>query len=221
MLHTWLLEATGGFEPPNRGFADPCLRPLGYVAVRAFALLAFGSTGAEGEARTHTPLRAQRPQRCSSTNSDTSARGFRVRCAICALDGREATTAPARVKTLERPTRDFGGRRAKCHMMLPEMNSSGPPDLAQLEFTIVCEPTRTRSYAGRLARIDRMTLAAPGRCGSRVHSWGETVDLPDRRLLDPVRPRLDDIDSTIGDCCLSLRTPGVEPRSTRRDFSGG
>jgi hypothetical protein len=26
------LEATGGFEPPNRGFADPRLRPLGYVA---------------------------------------------------------------------------------------------------------------------------------------------------------------------------------------------
>ena len=27
------LEATGGFEPPNRGFADPRLRPLGYVAL--------------------------------------------------------------------------------------------------------------------------------------------------------------------------------------------
>ena len=26
------LEATGGFEQPNRGFADPRLRPLGYVA---------------------------------------------------------------------------------------------------------------------------------------------------------------------------------------------
>ena len=26
------MEATGGFEPPNRGFADPRLRPLGYVA---------------------------------------------------------------------------------------------------------------------------------------------------------------------------------------------
>ena len=26
------VEATGGFEPPNRGFADPRLRPLGYVA---------------------------------------------------------------------------------------------------------------------------------------------------------------------------------------------
>ena len=28
------LEATGGFEPPNRGFADPRLRPLGYVALK-------------------------------------------------------------------------------------------------------------------------------------------------------------------------------------------
>ena len=27
-----LLEATGGFEPPNRGFADLRLSPLGYVA---------------------------------------------------------------------------------------------------------------------------------------------------------------------------------------------
>jgi hypothetical protein len=26
------MEATGGFEPPNRGFADPRLEPLGYVA---------------------------------------------------------------------------------------------------------------------------------------------------------------------------------------------
>ena len=26
------LEATGGFEPPNGGFANLCLRPLGYVA---------------------------------------------------------------------------------------------------------------------------------------------------------------------------------------------
>ncbi len=26
------MEATGGFEPPNRGFANPRLRPLGYVA---------------------------------------------------------------------------------------------------------------------------------------------------------------------------------------------
>ena len=27
------LEATAGFEPANRGFADPPLRPLGYVAL--------------------------------------------------------------------------------------------------------------------------------------------------------------------------------------------
>ena len=26
------MEATVGFEPTNRGFADPRLRPLGYVA---------------------------------------------------------------------------------------------------------------------------------------------------------------------------------------------
>ena len=30
----FLLEATGGFEPPNRGFADLRLSPLGYVAPR-------------------------------------------------------------------------------------------------------------------------------------------------------------------------------------------
>ena len=28
------MEATGGFEPPNRGFADLRLSPLGYVAPR-------------------------------------------------------------------------------------------------------------------------------------------------------------------------------------------
>ena len=26
------MEATGGFEPPNTGFADPRLKPLGHVA---------------------------------------------------------------------------------------------------------------------------------------------------------------------------------------------
>ena len=30
-------------------------------------------SGAEGEARTRTPIQAQRPQRCLSTNSNTSA----------------------------------------------------------------------------------------------------------------------------------------------------
>ncbi len=28
-------EATAGFEPANGGFADLCLKPLGYVAIRA------------------------------------------------------------------------------------------------------------------------------------------------------------------------------------------
>ena len=64
-----LLEATGGFEPPNRGFADPRLKPLGYVAL----LLMYG---AEEETRTPTALRPQRPQRCVSTNSTTSANCF-------------------------------------------------------------------------------------------------------------------------------------------------
>ena len=32
------MEATGGFEPPNRGFADPRLRPLGYVAPRLLSM---------------------------------------------------------------------------------------------------------------------------------------------------------------------------------------
>ena len=41
------MEATGGFEPPNRGFADPRLRPLGYVAPEE-------SSGAEEETRTPT-----------------------------------------------------------------------------------------------------------------------------------------------------------------------
>ena len=35
------MEATGGFEPPNRGFADLRLSPLGYVA----NTLRFGAEG--------------------------------------------------------------------------------------------------------------------------------------------------------------------------------
>jgi hypothetical protein len=30
------MEATGGFEPPNRGFADLRLKPLGHVAAQIF-----------------------------------------------------------------------------------------------------------------------------------------------------------------------------------------
>ena len=33
------MEATGGFEPPNRGFADLRLSPLGYVASVALCTL--------------------------------------------------------------------------------------------------------------------------------------------------------------------------------------
>ena len=41
------MEATVGFEPTNRGFADPRLRPLGYVAL-------YVAYGAEEETRTPT-----------------------------------------------------------------------------------------------------------------------------------------------------------------------
>ncbi len=53
MRGAWGLEATGGFEPPNRGFADLRLRPLGYVAL--------GFAGAEEETRTPTALAATAP----------------------------------------------------------------------------------------------------------------------------------------------------------------
>ena len=36
------MEATGGFEPPNRGFANPRLRPLGYVASESSILTLLG-----------------------------------------------------------------------------------------------------------------------------------------------------------------------------------
>ena len=60
------MEATGGFEPPNRGFADPRLRPLGYVASRKVVV-------PRRRLELLQPLRPQRPQRCVSTNSTTSA----------------------------------------------------------------------------------------------------------------------------------------------------
>ena len=67
------LEATGGFEPPNRGFANPRLRPLGYVA-SVFVSLSPTAVGAESGTRTHTPFRALRPQRSLSTNFSIPAR---------------------------------------------------------------------------------------------------------------------------------------------------
>ena len=39
------MEATGGFEPPNRGFANPRLRPLGYVASSFTSILPFARLG--------------------------------------------------------------------------------------------------------------------------------------------------------------------------------
>ncbi len=65
------MEATGGFEPPNRGFADLRLKPLGYVAIRALFQAKYG---AEGGTRTRTSLRTLRPQRSLSTNFSTPAR---------------------------------------------------------------------------------------------------------------------------------------------------
>ena len=49
------MEATVGFEPTNRGFADPRLRPLGYVA----SCILDG--GAEEETRTPTAYSATAP----------------------------------------------------------------------------------------------------------------------------------------------------------------
>ena len=53
------VEATGGFEPPNRGFADLRLRPLGYVALSI-----------------HTSGRT--PRSASTKRSDTVALGCRT-----------------------------------------------------------------------------------------------------------------------------------------------
>ncbi len=33
------MEATGGFEPPNRGFADLRLKPLGHVAAQIVSMI--------------------------------------------------------------------------------------------------------------------------------------------------------------------------------------
>ena len=65
------LEATGGFVPPNRGFADPRLRPLGYVALSGAVV--GGDLVPRRRLELLQPIRPQRPQRCVSTNSTTSA----------------------------------------------------------------------------------------------------------------------------------------------------
>jgi hypothetical protein len=65
------MEATVGFEPTNRGFADPRLRPLGYVALINERML--WNSGAEEETRTPTSFRPLPPQDSVSTGSTTSA----------------------------------------------------------------------------------------------------------------------------------------------------
>ncbi len=37
------MEAAGGFEPPNKGFADLSLRPLGYTALNMNRIIAKAS----------------------------------------------------------------------------------------------------------------------------------------------------------------------------------
>lgn len=60
-----VLEATGGFEPPIGVLQTPALTTWLRRQIQDF--------GAEEEIRTPTALRPQRPQRCVSTNSTTSA----------------------------------------------------------------------------------------------------------------------------------------------------
>ena len=81
------VEATGGFEPPNRGFADLRLRPLGYVA--------WERVGAEEETRTPTALAATAPSTLRvyqfhhlgtpGRQSDDSKRAPRVSIAAAAV----------------------------------------------------------------------------------------------------------------------------------------
>ena len=66
------LEATAGFEPANRGFADPPLRPLGYVA---FA----------------EPQRAGCPSRIR-----TSVHGSKVRCPTTRRRGNDPSSPQRR-----------------------------------------------------------------------------------------------------------------------------
>ena len=50
------VEATGGFEPPNRGFADPRLRPLGYVALLSWLFSGASRWCRGGDSNSHSLL---------------------------------------------------------------------------------------------------------------------------------------------------------------------
>ncbi len=65
------LEATGGFEPPNRGFADLRLRPLGYVALMYWMWR--DRSWCRGRDLNPHRLCLPPPQDGVSTNSTTSA----------------------------------------------------------------------------------------------------------------------------------------------------
>ena len=77
------MEATGGFEPPNRGFADLRLSPLGYVALIVSTAELVPRAGFEPtQANAHGPLKTAclpipppRPSGASHIISSTTLRG--------------------------------------------------------------------------------------------------------------------------------------------------
>ena len=55
------MEATGGFEPPNRGFANPRLRPLGYVAPEVLRVYCGSAASSEPSLVPRVGLEPTRP----------------------------------------------------------------------------------------------------------------------------------------------------------------